>query len=91
MLLVPGAANHDPDAFTGPREVRPGRAAGHLSFGHGIHYCVAAPLARIELEIAIGTVLRRFPALRLAVPAADLPWRPSFRARGLAALPVLLT
>ncbi|GIE74097.1 hypothetical protein Aph02nite_00470 [Actinoplanes philippinensis] len=91
VLLVAGAANHDPETFADPGEFRPGRAAGHLSFGHGIHYCVAAPLARIELEIAIGAVLRRFPALRLAVPAADLPWLPSFRARGLAALPVLLT
>ncbi|MEU4157766.1 cytochrome P450 [Actinoplanes sp. NPDC026670] len=88
VLLVAGAANRDPAVFPEPAEVRPGRAAGHLSFGHGIHYCVAAPLARIELEIAIGAVLARFPRLRLAVPAEDLRWRPSFRARGLATLPV---
>ena len=69
----------------------PGRPGGHLSFGHGIHYCVAAPLARIELEIAIGTVLRRFPGLQLAVPADQLRWRPSFRARGLVELPVTLS
>jgi cytochrome P450 len=90
VLLVVGAANRDPDAFAEPGEVRPARAGGHLSFGHGIHYCVAAPLARIELEIAVGTVLRRFPALRLAIPPGELRWRPSFRARGLASLPVLL-
>ncbi|MEU4428776.1 cytochrome P450 [Actinoplanes sp. NPDC024001] len=90
VLLVVGAANRDPEAFPAPGEVRPGRPGTHLSFGHGIHYCVAAPLARIELEIAIGTVLRRFPRLRLAVPAGELRWRPSFRARGLAALPVLV-
>ncbi|WP_430784658.1 cytochrome P450 family protein [Actinoplanes sp. G11-F43] len=89
VLLVPGAANRDPDVFPGPDRVVPGRPAAHLSFGHGIHYCVAAPLARIELEIALGALLRRFPDLRLAVPAGELTWRPSFRARGLAALPVL--
>ncbi|MBG0565559.1 cytochrome P450 family protein [Actinoplanes aureus] len=90
VLLVVGAANRDPDAFAGPGEVTPGRASGHLSFGHGIHYCVGAPLARLELEIAIGTVRRRFPGMRLAVPADELRWRPSFRVRGLVALPVVL-
>ncbi|GLY05429.1 MULTISPECIES: cytochrome P450 [Actinoplanes] len=90
VLMVVGAANRDPDAFPGPDEVRPGRAGGHLTFGHGIHYCVAAPLARIELEIAIGAVIRRFPDLSLAVPAGELRWRPSFRARGLIDLPVRL-
>lgn len=89
VLLVVGAANRDPAAFGDPHEVVPGRAGGHLTFGHGIHYCVAAPLARLELEIAIGTLLRRFPDLRLAVPAAELRWRPSFRSRGLTALPVI--
>ncbi|MBW6436387.1 cytochrome P450 [Actinoplanes hulinensis] len=90
VLLVVGAANRDPDAFGDPDTVVPGRAGGHLTFGHGIHYCVGAPLARLELEIAIGTVLRRFPSLRLAVPSGELRWRPSFRTRGLVALPVLL-
>ena len=52
---------------------------------------MAAPLARMELEIALGTVLRRFPGLRLAVRPEDLTWRPSFRARGLVTLPVLLS
>ncbi|GIE36863.1 cytochrome P450 hydroxylase [Actinoplanes italicus] len=91
VLLVVGAANRDPHAFPEPGAMRPGRGAAHLTFGHGIHYCVAAPLARIELDIAIRTAMRRFPALRLAVPPADLRWRPSFRARGLVALPVRLT
>jgi cytochrome P450 len=90
VLLVVGAANRDPQTFPEPGSLRPGRAAGHLTFGHGIHYCVAAPLARIELDIAIRTALLRFPALRLAVPPGELRWRPSFRARGLVALPVLL-
>jgi cytochrome P450 len=90
VLLVVGAANRDPEAFPAPDEVRPGRPAGHLTFGHGVHYCLAAPLARIELEVAIGTVVRRFPGLRLAVPADELRWRPSYRTRGLVALPVTL-
>ncbi|GAA1636087.1 cytochrome P450 family protein [Actinoplanes couchii] len=90
VLLVVGAANRDPAAFPDPDRVVPGRPGGHLTFGHGIHYCVAAPLARIELEIAIGTLLRRFPDLRLAVPERELSWRPSFRARGLNTLPVTL-
>ncbi|HEY0002760.1 MAG TPA: cytochrome P450 [Actinoplanes sp.] len=91
ILLVVGAANRDPEAFPEPGEVQPGRSGSHLTFGHGIHYCVAAPLARMELEIALGTVLRRFAGLRLAVHPKDLTWRPSFRARGLVALPVLLS
>jgi cytochrome P450 len=90
VLLVVGAANHDPEAFPDPDEIRPGRSSAHLSFGHGIHYCLAAPLARLELEVAIGTVARRFPRLRLAVPADEIRWRPSFRTRGLVALPVTL-
>ncbi|MEV4641692.1 cytochrome P450 [Actinoplanes sp. NPDC049548] len=90
VLMVVGAANRDPDAFAEPDEVRPGRSGSHLTFGHGIHYCLAAPLARLELEVAIGTAVRRFPRLRLAVPADELGWRPSYRTRGLVALPVLL-
>jgi cytochrome P450 len=90
VLLVVGAANRDPEAFPAPDEVRPGRPGAHLSFGHGIHYCLAAPLARVELEVAIGTVARRFPRMRLAVPAGEVRWRPSFRTRGLVSLPVIL-
>jgi cytochrome P450 len=90
VLLVVGAANRDPEAFPAPDEVNPDRPGGHLTFGHGIHYCLAASLARVELEVALGTVVRRFPALRLAVPADDIRWRPSFRTRGLVALPVTL-
>ncbi|MET8149186.1 cytochrome P450 [Actinoplanes sp. NPDC049668] len=90
VLLIVGAANRDPGAFPAPGEVRPGRPGAHLTFGHGVHYCLAAPLARIELEVAIGTVGRRFPGLRLAVPADEVRWRPSYRTRGLVALPVKL-
>ncbi|WP_026212411.1 cytochrome P450 family protein [Longispora albida] len=60
----------------------------HLAFGHGIHYCLGAPLARLEARIALGGLLSRFPDLRLAVPASELEWRPGVLMRGLLALPV---
>jgi len=66
-------------------------AAGHLAFGHGIHHCLGAPLARIETEIGIGTLLRRFPDLRPATSTADLTWVPAGIMRGPLSLPVIIT
>ena len=66
-------------------------ATRHLAFGHGIHHCLGAPLARLEAEIRIGTLLRRFPGLRLATPTTDLNWLPIGMMRGPVSLPVLLT
>ncbi|AVT34248.1 cytochrome P450 [Plantactinospora sp. BC1] len=89
VLLCLAAANRDPERFADPDALdleRPDNA--HLTLGHGIHYCVGAPLARLEAQIAIGAVLRRFPKLALAVDPAELAWRPSFRTRGLSSLPV---
>jgi pimeloyl-[acyl-carrier protein] synthase len=86
--LLIGAANRDPAQFSDPDRLdvtRP-NASQHLSFASGIHYCVGAPLARLEAQLAIGALLRRFPELRLAV---DTPaWRRTFVLRGLTALPV---
>jgi cytochrome P450 len=65
-------------------------ASGHLAFGHGIHYCLGAPLARLEGEIAFGSLLSRFPGLALAAPEAALRWRPSSLIHGLETLPVRL-
>ena len=62
----------------------------HLAFGHGIHHCLGAPLARLEGQIALGTLLARFPQLRLAVPAEQLTRRPGVLMNGLTALPVVL-
>ncbi|KOV84157.1 cytochrome P450 [Nocardia sp. NRRL S-836] len=74
-----GAANRDPSRFPDPDVLRLGRDP-HVTFGHGVHYCLGARLARIEGEIALGTLLRRFPELVLA---AEPEWRESF-IRGLA-------
>ncbi|MGW7464643.1 cytochrome P450, partial [Streptomyces xantholiticus] len=65
-------------------------ASGHVGFGHGIHYCLGAPLARLEGEIAFGMLLSRFPGLTLAVPESSLRWRPSSLIHGLEVLPVRL-
>jgi cytochrome P450 len=84
------AANADEARFEDPRELDVTRAAGgHLAFGHGIHYCLGAPLARLEGEIAIGRLLARFPSLRLAVDPAELHWRTSTLVHGLRELPVI--
>ncbi|MEU6237729.1 cytochrome P450 [Kitasatospora sp. NPDC047058] len=69
------AANRDPAAFERPDELDLGRgAAHHMTFGYGTHHCAGAHLARMELQVAIGTLLERFPGLRLAVPPGELDW-----------------
>ncbi|WP_405596470.1 cytochrome P450 [Streptomyces sp. NBC_01410] len=89
VLLSLAAAHRDPHRFTEPDRLDIGRdATGHLALGHGIHYCLGAPLARLETEIALAALLERFPRLELDVPYGELRWRPSMRARGLLALPV---
>ena len=92
VLCVTSSANHDPLRFAEPGRLDVARdAAGHLAFGHGIHYCLGAPLARLEGEVAFGALLARFPALSLAVPAEELRWRPSSLIHGLETLPVRLS
>jgi cytochrome P450 PksS len=59
-----------------------------LAFGQGIHYCLGAPLARLEGQIALRRLLDRVPTLRLAVPESSLRWRKGLNLRGLEALPV---
>ena len=89
VLAVIASANRDPQVFEHPDTLDLGRSPNrHLSFGQGMHYCLGAPLSRMEAQIAIGTLLRRAPGLRLSIPAEQLRWRSSFIVRGLESLPV---
>jgi cytochrome P450 len=82
-------ANRDPALLADPErlDVRRG-APGHLAFGHGVHHCLGAPLARMEMRIAFPALLRRFPQLALAVPYEELSFRAYHFVYGLRALPV---
>lgn len=92
VLAALAAANHDPEQFSNPEVFdicrEPNR---HLSFGQAIHYCVGAPLARMEAQIAFSLIMERLPEIRLAVPAESLESRPNLFLRGLKTLPVKLS
>ncbi len=89
VLVHTAAANRDPRVFTDPERVDLTRTPNpHLAFGHGVHHCLGGPLARIELETMLATVMRRIPDLRLAVAEEEIPWRREQLIRGPAALPV---
>jgi cytochrome P450 len=91
VICATSSANHDPSRFSSPSQLHMSRdTSGHLAFGHGIHHCLGAPLARLEGEVAFGALLSRFPSMRLAVPASSLRWRQSSLMHGLETLPVLL-
>jgi cytochrome P450 len=84
--LLFGSANRDPAVFDAPDRLDVGRAHNpHLSFGAGTHYCLGAPLGRLELELSFGTLLRRLPRL---APAEEPAWKPTYVLRGLQALRV---
>ncbi|MFJ9812611.1 cytochrome P450 [Streptomyces sp. NPDC101158] len=83
------AANRDPARFADPDVLDLRRAAtGHLGFGHGIHQCLGQQLARVELTVALPALLERFPTLRLAVPADEVPLRTDMNIYGVHRLPV---
>ncbi|WP_409180786.1 cytochrome P450 [Amycolatopsis sp. VS8301801F10] len=89
VLLAIGSANRDPEVFERPDEVDLRRPRGKsLAFGHGIHYCLGAALARMEGEIAFRVLAGRLPTLALAVEPGSLNWQSSLLIRGLTALPV---
>ncbi len=91
VYAVLASANRDPRQFPDPDTLDLAREPNkHLAFGLGIHYCLGAPLARLEGEIAISTLLRRAPGLRLSVAPKALRWRRGLVLRGLEALPVAL-
>ncbi len=89
VLVVIASADHDPERFPNPDALDITRADNkHVAFGKGIHFCLGAPLARMEGQIAINTLLRRMPDLRLADAPESLTWRPGMVLRGLRGLPV---
>ncbi len=82
-------ANRDPELVDDPERLDVTRGApGHLAFGHGVHHCLGAPLARMEMRIAFPALLRRFPGLALDVPLDEVPFRAFHFIYGLQALPV---
>jgi cytochrome P450 len=91
VLLCLASANRDPNLTATPDQLDLERTPpGHLSFGHGPHRCLGAPLARLQTQTAIAGLVARFPNLSLAVPADQLTWRTSIRHRGVRELPVSL-
>jgi cytochrome P450 len=92
VFIALSAAGRDPGQYPAPDRLDLGRdTSGHVAFGHGVHHCLGAPLARMEAEVALGALLPRYPELALAVPSQDLRWRPVSLMNGLESLPVRLT
>ncbi|WP_223198443.1 cytochrome P450 [Solihabitans fulvus] len=89
VLVAVASANRDESVFEDPDELRLARSTNpHIGFGHGVHHCLGAPLARLELQVALGTLLGRFPDLRFAVPQEQLRWKRGMLVRGLESLPI---
>jgi cytochrome P450 family 107 subfamily K polypeptide 1 len=90
LLVVLAAADRDPARFADPQafDITRDDVNRHIAFGKGVHACLGAPLARLEGQIAIETLFRRYPDLRLAVPESEITWAPSFL-RSLTGLPLL--
>lgn len=89
LMVLLAAADRDPARFKDPQtfDITREDANRHIAFGKGVHVCLGAPLARLEGQIALEALFRRYPDLRLAVPANEITWAPSFL-RGLTKLPL---
>ncbi|WP_335937452.1 cytochrome P450 [Streptomyces sp. PTD5-9] len=84
-----GMANRDPSVFDRPEEIDFHRGSvPHVTFGHGVHHCLGAQLARTELRVVLESLVSRLPGLHLAIPAEQVPWRTERLIRGAETLPV---
>ncbi|MBV9582591.1 MAG: cytochrome P450, partial [Chloroflexi bacterium] len=89
VLCVIGSANHDAQQFAQPDQLDLARSPNpHVAFGQGIHYCLGAPLARLEAQIAFETLLQRFTDIQLAASPESLMWQRGIFVRGVERLPV---
>lgn len=91
VFLVNPSANRDPAVFDDPDTLNLRRnPTGHIGFGFGLHYCLGAPLARLEADLALSAVLREFGTIKKVTDRADLQWNPTMLSRGLKSLPVIV-
>jgi cytochrome P450 len=89
VIVAGDIANRDPDVFADPDRFDPARTPNrHIAFGFGVHQCLGQPLARLELQIAVPALLRRFPELRLAVALDEIGFRDQLPIYGPQALPI---
>jgi cytochrome P450 len=92
VFALLAAANRDPSVFTDPDSLDLTRKPNkHLAFSSGVHFCLGAPLARMEAQIALGEIVGRFPDYQLAAPIEEIPWTNSLVARGPTRLPLQLS
>jgi cytochrome P450 len=89
VMSVLHSANHDESVYAHPGELDLRRKeASHVAFGHGAHHCLGAPLARMELQVALRALLTRLPGLRFAGPETDIVWKTGVSTRGPERMPI---